>query len=125
MMVVGVASNAMLYLLYILATTLGAGHKTSMTVLYALGVVQTFVANRSWSFRHKGPARMAFLRYLVAYLLAYLLNLSVMHVLVDELGYSDRAVQACMVIIVAVVMYLLQKYWVFRVNRDPSEMEAV
>ena len=122
---VGVASNVVLYLLYILATSLGVGHKTAMTVLYVLGVLQTFVANRSWSFRHGGAARQAFVRYLAAYLFAYLVNLGVMHVMVDRASYSDRWVQGCMVIVVAAMMFLLQKFWVFRVKRGSSEMESV
>lgn len=122
---VGIASNVVVYLLYILSTSLGAGHKTAMTVLYMLGVLQTFVVNRAWSFGHDGPKRSAFVRYLVSYLFAYLLNLGVMHVMVDIAGYSDRWVQGCMVIIVATLMFCLQKFWVFQVNREPVKREPV
>ncbi len=50
--VVGVVSNSVFYLLYLLLTSAGMGHKTAMTLLYAVGVSLTFLLNRNWSFRH-------------------------------------------------------------------------
>ena len=40
---VGLAANFVLYLAYLALTWLGMGHKTAMTLLYALGVLQTEV----------------------------------------------------------------------------------
>lgn len=124
-LIVGAASNVLLYVLYILATSQGIGHKTAMSVLYMLGVLQTFVANRSWSFDHRGRGTSALMRYLVAYLLAFCLNFGVMYAFVDRLGYSDKLVQGCMIVVVALLMFLAQKYWVFKSDRKPSEMERV
>lgn len=123
--IVGLASNAILYLLYIAATALGVGHKTAMSVLYLVGVAQTFLANRTWSFGYRDEYKGALARYLAAYLLSYVLNFCVMYALVDHLGYSDKVVQGCMVIIVAALMFLLQKYWVFRTKTAPSKTEPV
>jgi putative flippase GtrA len=121
--IVGLASNAVLYLLYLAATSAGVGHKTAMTILYFLGVLQTFLANRTWSFRYRSGNTGALVRYLIVYLLAYLLNLGVMYTMVDRLGYSDKLVQGGMVVIVAVIMFLSQKLWVFRSRRTPSGVE--
>lgn len=112
--IVGAASNALLYVLYIFATSLGIGHKAAMTALYILGVLQTFVANRTWSFGHRGPAAFALKRYHMAYLLAFCLNFGVMFLFVDCLGYSDKLVQGCMVVIVGLLLFVVQKYWVFK-----------
>jgi putative flippase GtrA len=121
--VVGVASNLMLYLLYILATVLGVEHKLAMTMLFALGALQTFVANRSWSFRHQGLYSSALIRYGLAYVLAYAINLAAMIELVDRLRYSDRLVQGAMIIVVAVFLFGAQKYWVFREKDSRFPME--
>ncbi|MBV5310569.1 GtrA family protein, partial [Chromatium okenii] len=50
---VGVASNAFGYFLYLLLTNVGMGYKSAMSLLYIVGVAQTFIFNRSWSFRHQ------------------------------------------------------------------------
>jgi len=114
--VVGLLSNSILYLLYLLATTLGLGHKTAMTLLYITGILQTFVFNKTWTFSHIGKVRTSFIRYLAAYGFGYLLNLAVLALFVDLLGYPHAVVQAIAILIVATQLFLLQKYWVFPGN---------
>ena len=52
--VVGFASNLVLYLVYLGLTSIGLGHKNAMSILYVVGVLQTFVFNNKWTFRHYG-----------------------------------------------------------------------
>ncbi|HRZ05535.1 MAG TPA: GtrA family protein [Candidatus Competibacteraceae bacterium] len=113
--VVGLVSNAIGYLLYILLTTLlGIGHKTSMTLLYVIGTLQTFVFNKRWTFEHDGATHKAFMRYIAAYAFGYLLNLLVLLILVDQQGLPHQWVQGVMIISLAAMLFLLQRYWIFR-----------
>ena len=111
--VVGVVSNATLYLLYLGLTGLGLGHKVAMTIVYIIGVTATFLANRSWSFQSRRTTGGSFLRYILAYCAGYALNYVALVLLVDIAGYRHELVQAAMVVIIAVVMFVLQRYWVF------------
>lgn len=111
--VVGVVSNAILFALYLLFTALGMEPKTAMTVLYAAGVLQTFVFNRRWTFAHDGRSGPALVRYIVAYALGYGLNLAGLYVLVDLAGWPHALVQGGMIAVVAVFLFVLQRYWVF------------
>lgn len=112
--IVGLASNAVLYLLYLLLTTVGLGHKTAMTMLFAVGTLQTFILNRRWTFGHRGLPRAAFVKYVTIYSLAYLLNLASLLLFVDHLGFPHQTVQGVMIFIIALILFLLQKLWVFR-----------
>jgi putative flippase GtrA len=112
--VVGVLSNLVLYIFYLLFSTLGMGHKLAMTIMYVIGVAQTFVFNRNWTFAHRGSPGPALLRYLISYALGYFLNLFVLWWLVDRLGYPHELVQAAMIILLAVAFFLTQRYWIFR-----------
>jgi len=112
--IVGLVSNAVLYGLYILATSMGIQHTVAMTAVFALGVLQTFVFNRRWSFAYRGPHGGAMLRYLISYAAAYAVNLTAMLLLVDVEGFSHRVVQAVMVVVVALFLFLAQRLWVFR-----------
>lgn len=112
--IVGLVSNAVLYGLYVLATALGIQHIVAMTAVFALGVIQTFVFNKRWSFAYHGPRARAMLRYLIAYAVAYVINLSAMLVLVDVEGFAHQAVQAVMVVVIAIFLFLAQRLWVFR-----------
>ena len=64
---VGLASNLLLYLLYLVLTMRGIEPKIAMTFLYALGVAQTFFFNRRWTFSHNGVFRESLRRYLIVY----------------------------------------------------------
>jgi putative flippase GtrA len=65
--IVGILSNSVLYLLYLIATGLGGEPKIVMTALYGIGVLQTFPFNKRWAFRDWGPERAALVRYCIAY----------------------------------------------------------
>jgi putative flippase GtrA len=112
--IVGLASNLVLYLFYLLFTTVGIGHKTAMTLLYLIGTLQTFFFNKRWTFEHDGATHKALMRYIAAYAFGYLLNLLVLLVLVDQHGLPHQWVQGVMIISLATMLFLLQRYWIFR-----------
>lgn len=115
---VGVVSNALLYVAYLLLTVLlGLEHKLAMTLVYVSGVVLSFVVNRSWSFGHVGMAHKAFLRYVVVNVIGYLLNLALLLVAVDRLNLPHEGVQAVAIVLVAVCTFLLYRYWVFETDQ--------
>ena len=114
----GLVSNVLLYLGYLLLTAFGMGHKVAMTLLYAVGVSQTFVFNRSWTFGDQGTAARSFVRYVMVYVWGYFVNLIALLVLVDYLGFPHEIVQGCMILLLAVMLFLLQRFWVFEVTAD-------
>ena len=111
--VVGLGSNLVLYIAYLYLTALGFDHKISMSVIYVIGVAQTFYFNRSWSFKHQGKLHGALLRYITSYAAGYLLNLSVLWLAVDYFNFPHQIVQGAMIFVLAALLFLLQKYWVF------------
>jgi putative flippase GtrA len=116
--VVGVASNVALYLAYVGLTLAGIGPKLAMTICFVAGVLFSFVLNRNWSFKSAGPTGGAFLRYALTYVAGYLLNLGGLLVFVDGWGFPHQIVQACLIAIVAVLMFAAQRVWVFRPPPD-------
>lgn len=112
--IVGLTSNVVVYLIYLLVTTFGMGHKTAMTLLFAVGAMQTFVFNKRWTFGHHGLPHSTFIKYLSIYSLAYLFNLAALLLFVDHLGLPHQLVQGVMIVTIALMLFLLQRYWVFR-----------
>lgn len=111
---VGLISNIFLYVAYLGLTFAGLEPKLAMTLLYAVGVAQTFIFNKRWSFRHTGAHGTAFVRYCIAYATGYFINLAALFILVDRLGYAHQIVQGVMILALAVMLFMLQKFWVFR-----------
>jgi putative flippase GtrA len=112
--VVGLASNAVIYFAYLLLTQLGMGPKLAMSLLYGVGVLQTFVFNKKWSFRFEGAATPALVRYLVVYAVGYAVNLLALMLLVDQAQLPHQLVQGAMIFIVAIMLFIAQRYWAFR-----------
>lgn len=111
---VGLASNLLCYLVYLTLTGAGMHMKVAMTLLYGLGVLQTFVFNQRWTFAHGGVRSNTFYRYCTVYALGYLLNLAMLHLLVDLFAYPHQIVQGFMILVLAALLFLAQKFWVFR-----------
>ena len=113
--IVGLASNAIGYGLYILLTAVGLGPKLAMSLLYGIGVLQTFLFNKRWTFGHQGAHGPVFVRYCIVYSLGYVVNLLTLIVLVDQAGLPHQWVQGVMILVVAVMLFTAQRYWVFPV----------
>ena len=111
--IIGVGSNIVLYLMYLAMTRLGIGYVPSLTVLYIIGVSQTFIFNKRWSFTHSGDISRSMLRYVATYVGCYLLNLAVLGVSVDYFGFDHAVIQAMAILPIALLVFLLQRYWVF------------
>jgi putative flippase GtrA len=111
--VVGLASNALLYLLYLAATAVGVEPKAAVSLIYLVGVLQTFVLNKRWTFKHEGHVRRTATRYWVAYALSYAANMVLLIVFVDIAGFDHRVVQGVLIAVIGLVLFALQKYWVF------------
>lgn len=110
---VGLASNGVAYILYLSLTYYGMGHKTTMTLLYVVGVAQTFYFNRGWTFKHNGKISSALIRYIIVYALGYFFNFALLVVFVDHLGWIHQWVQGGAILLMAIFLFLAQKFWVF------------
>ena len=110
---VGVATNLLGYFVYLLFTYLGVEPKTLITIMYPAGAAIGFFGNRQWAFAHEGAAWKSIVRYCVAHFFGYLMNLSILFLFVDELGYPHQWVQAGAIILVAGFLFVAFKYFVF------------
>lgn len=115
---IGVASNAAIYFIYLLITYLGMEAKSAMTLVYIVGAFIGFVGNRKWTFAHRGDSSSAALRYVLAHLCGYLINLLILYTFVDRFGYVHQCVQAAAIIVVAGFLFVMFKYFVFNERKS-------
>lgn len=120
---IGLLTNLLGYLLYLFLTYLWDAPKLTMTALYSIGALTGFFANRRFTFRHQGKIGAAGIRYLVAQLSGYCLNLLLLVLFVDWLGFPHQIVQALAIVVVAVFLFALSRIFVFA--RPPARKEVV
>jgi len=115
---VGIMSNLVGYLCYLLITNWGMEIKMAMTLVYAVGASVGFFGNRKWTFAHGGNSTKAALSYVLAHLSGYLLNFTILLIFADHLGYAHQWVQAVAIFIVAGFLFMVFKYFVFREHME-------
>ena len=118
---VGFSINTVGYLVYLLITFLGLEPKITVTLLYFIAAYAGFWGHRRVTFDHRGSARVSGARYIVAHCLGYLLNLALLVVFVDTLGYAHQLVQFIAIFVVAAFLFLMFKFYVYR---DTDKMQA-
>lgn len=111
---VGLISNIILYIVYLLLTAAGLGYKLAMSLLFAVGVLQTFIFNNSWTFSNETHIQSAFVKYVAVYVLAYAFNLSALMFFVDWLMFPHELIQGVTIVFIAACMFIVQRWWVFR-----------
>lgn len=101
------------YPIYLLVTWLWLEPKVALTVLYPIGVLAGYYGHARYSFAYHGAATSGLVRYLVAHALGYGTNLALLYIFTDLLHFPHQIVQAGAVCVVAAVLYLLYKFFVF------------
>ena len=67
----------------------GAGDVTANVTGYGVGLVLSFLLNRTWTFGHRGDRRSAMGRFLLVFAVAYVLKLAVVLLLVRSLQLNS------------------------------------
>lgn len=110
---VGLVINIAIYFIYLLLTYLSVSPKKAMTLVYIVGAFIGFVGNQQWTFANSSAFSNPTLRFVLAHIFGYFLNLLILFIFVDYLGYSHRWIQAMAIIIVAGLLFVIFKYLVF------------
>lgn len=110
---VGVASNLAGYLAYLLLTWFNVGPKLAMSLVYVTGASVGYLGNRQWTFTHNGKITSTLPKYGLAHCCGYALNFFILHIFVDKMLYPHQAVQAVAIFLVAGLLFIMFKTFVF------------
>ncbi|MDF0605553.1 GtrA family protein [Neisseriaceae bacterium TC5R-5] len=120
----GAVTNLLGYLIYLLFTYWGVEPKVLITFMYPVGAAIGFLGNRQWAFAHEGVVWKSIARYCITHFFGYLMNLSILFLFVDELGYTHQWVQAAAIVLVAGFLFVAFKYFVFPRGEDALRVRA-
>jgi putative flippase GtrA len=110
---VGLGLNAAGYATYLLLTWRIMGSEAAMTITFSVATLLSFLANRSFTFRHTGGQLAALRRFLTYYAILYLINFIALWVVAGQMGVPHQIVQGCMILVLALLNFIMQRYWVF------------
>lgn len=117
-LVVGAGSNAIGYGMYLLITWLGVGALLGMSIIYLCACLVSFAGNKRWTFASRSNSIALLPRYVCMQIAGYLTNFLLLLVLYKHLGFSHQVIQLLAMFVVAIELFLLSKYYVFREAND-------
>jgi len=112
-LVAGALNTGLFYALYVVLVTLGVHYTLALVIEYAGGTVSGYLLNKHWTFADREAARHGFLRYSLAYVGLYLLNLALLGLLVETGLLGPVVGQLVMLFVLTASSFLVQRYWVF------------
>ncbi len=116
--VIGVASNLMGYSVYFLITYLGGTPKLTMSLLYVIVAIISFFGNHKLTFSYKGSLLGSGARYVITHCFGFLINFTILVIMVDILGYPHQWIQAGAILVVAIFLFIALKFFVFRCDSN-------
>ncbi|WP_392538301.1 GtrA family protein [Legionella sp. 227] len=123
---VGLITNIIGYSFFLGLTWVGINPKVVITILFFFNLTFSFFSNRRWVFaNHQNQKfnRVTIVRFIIAYLTGYLINLALLIECVDRLGYSPQLVQLIAIALIAIYFFFVLKLLVFRQNNLPALIE--
>jgi putative flippase GtrA len=110
------AANTLIGLgvIYACKRLLGFGDVLANVSGYAVGLMIGFLLNRHWTFGHTGNVRVAALRFLAVFGVAYSVNLLCVLLAIRAAGIDDYVSQAIGILPYTAIFYLGSRLYAFR-----------
>ncbi len=90
----------------------------STLIAWAISVLFAYLTNRIWVFRSQakgfGPLLREFMAFLSARVLSGILDMGIMYVLVDLMGFNDKVIKLASNVLVVVLNYIFSKLFIFK-----------
>ena len=115
--IVGASNTLLVYLLYVALIKLGLDHKLALFFDYLVGILLGYLLHRYWTFSGN-KHRRSFIKYIVLYIVVFLLNLLMLILSVDFLLLDPIYSQFFIIGIISLVSFAVQNTWVFGIKEE-------
>lgn len=110
---VGVVVNLAGFIIYLLLTWKWLDPKMAVSLMYPIGAFLGYFGNSKFVFFYSGSHLSGLLRWFLAHSIGYTINIAILYTFVDQLGYPHPLIQAIAIFVVAGILFLLFRYYVF------------
>ncbi|MDR0769447.1 MAG: GtrA family protein [Dysgonamonadaceae bacterium] len=96
----------------------------SNTVGYIVGLINSFIWNRSWTFKSKNKWTPDFIRFMIAFLVCFIIQLVLVNVLykrmemagLTEITGAAEICQFAGIVVYTILNFILNKYFTFKIK---------
>jgi putative flippase GtrA len=112
-LVVGVTNTLGGYAFYAALIALGVNYAVALTLEYVAGIAYGFLLNKRWTFQARGGSGQQAWRYVALYGLIYVLNITLLMLLVERWALSPYLAQILLLGFLTLLSFVVQKRWIF------------
>ena len=114
--IVGVANTLLdMGVFWLLSVLLGINPYISQVISYSCGMLNSYIFNRSWTFRSQAKFfSPALLRFIILNLIMLGISTGLLFVLLDILAVPKMIAKVCATIITLVISFVVNRLWVFK-----------
>lgn len=92
----------------------GLQYNIALLIAYAVGIVIGYLNHRRVTFQSKAKHRTAFTRFVITYAVVYGINALLLTALIELAHIAPLIAQLISLVIVTLLSFVVQRYWVFR-----------
>lgn len=113
---VGFGLNSLGFLIYLALTNAGMHPLVVVSIFYPMSVLLGFLSHRKLTFQRQERQLQGwvFFRYILVYVVGYLMNLLMLKVLYEKYGFLHEYVQLLSIFTIAFFLYFSMKKFVFK-----------
>ncbi len=81
---------------------------------YSIGLINSFIWNRKWTFENKGSVKETVFKFIVTFAFSYLVQLGNLSLLLNHTKIDPYVCQLLSIIVYTIINFLLNKYYTFK-----------
>ena len=113
--ITGVMNTLVDFVVFLLLTNIGVAIYLAQVVSYSCGMLNSYIVNRSWTFKSKGKFfSRQMIRFIVVNLLLLLLSLAMLWVFTEQVGLIKIVAKLCSTVLIMVIGFIVNRIWVFK-----------
>lgn len=100
---------------YFILLDLNIYYMLSSLIAHIIGVTNSFIWNKKWTFKSRGNLRVEIPKFISVYGTTFVINLLLLIILVEKLMFGPKISGIIALGVVTIISYTGHKYWSFRI----------
>jgi len=103
------------FVIWLLLKVFHCSNYVSNIIGYLAGLINSFIWNRKWTFESHGKISVTVFKFIITFVISYLLQLGGLHLLLQYTAIDNYVCQLIAMVIYTIINFLLNKYYTFKI----------
>ncbi|MBQ4899954.1 GtrA family protein [Paenibacillus sp. Marseille-P2973] len=112
---VGILNTCISFIAYIFFISfVSDNYLFALMFSHLFGIINSYFWNRRWTFNSVNTNHRSILKFVLVYFITFLVNLLLLHLLIDNGGINKLLSQALALLVTTAISFVGHKYWSFK-----------